>query len=60
MNINTYTEFKDIAVGQRFIDADGFEYEKVNEINGRHRDARYTMGFVDYMFEADDRLRVQA
>ena len=59
MNLNIYTEFKNIAIGQFFIDADGFEYEKVNEINGRHRDVHYTRGYVDYLFEVDDRLRVQ-
>ncbi|HGO6075299.1 TPA: hypothetical protein ACK3Q6_004491 [Burkholderia cepacia] len=59
MNLYVRTEFKDIAVGQRFIDADGFEYEKISEINARHRDSRYAQGFVDYLFESDDRLRVQ-
>lgn len=58
-NITEYTEFKDIAVGQKFIDADGHAYVKMTADEARHYDARYTGGSLDYKFSADDRMRVQ-
>jgi hypothetical protein len=60
MNINAYTEFQNIKVGEKFIDADGFEYEKVSAEKARHFDARYINGHMDYEYSADDRLRVQS
>lgn len=59
MNLNKYTEFKDVLIGQKFIDADGFEYTKVSATEARHQDDRYTNGFMDYPYAADDRMRVQ-
>lgn len=59
MNISKYTEFKDVQIGQKFIDADGFLYTKVGETQARHEDERYTNGFMCYEYDADDRVRVQ-
>lgn len=59
MNLDKYIEFKDIQIGQVFVDAEGFTYEKVTTLTARHRDQRYTAGYLDYEFDAEDRLRVQ-
>lgn len=60
MNITTYTEFKDIAVGTKFICGDGFTYTKMSDTIARHDDVRYNVGFMDYEMAADDRFRVQS
>lgn len=59
-NLSMYTEFQNIEIGQKFIDADGHEYTKCSDNEGRHEDVRYVYGFMDYAFAADDHLRVQA
>jgi hypothetical protein len=59
MNLNKYTEFKNVQTGDKFIDADNHEYMKVSENQARHYDRRYSNGYVDYPYDADDRVRVQ-
>ena len=59
MNITTYTEFKDIKIGEKFICSGNFVYTKIADDAARHEDKRYTNGFLDYKLDADDRYRVQ-
>lgn len=60
MNLSKYTEFKDVQTGQKFIDADSFEYLKVTATQARHYSSHYHNGYMDYPYADDDRVRVQA
>lgn len=59
MNITTYTEFQNIAVGQVFIDAEGHAHQKINGTQARYFSPAFTTGHMDYTFDAEDRFRVQ-
>jgi hypothetical protein len=59
MNIDKYTVFQNISVGQVFIDSEGHAHQKINGKQARYFSPAFTTGYKDYEFAAEDRLRVQ-
>jgi hypothetical protein len=59
MNTTKYTEFKDIAIGQIFVDNKFHKYEKISDRQGRHTDPAYILGYLDYDFSSFVSMRIQ-